>query len=219
MRLKTMLLLVIAIIPATALAMGLGEIQLNSGLNEPFDARIELVSVTDEELETLDVTLASEQAFERYDLPRPFHLQGLQFEVVDTGDSAYVHVTSREPMREPFVTLLVEADWANGRLLREYTVLLDPPVFDQAAQPAATQPAAVTQPTPTVEQPAQPAPAPATQTYEQSYTTGTVVETPEPAAVPEEAGPYPAVEPYTAPDGTYGRIQRGETLSEIALQL
>lgn len=197
---------VMLLAPCTALALGLGEIEARSALNERFDARIPLVSATPEELETLEVMLASREAFERYGISRPFELQSLRFEIVTDGAAApYVQISSREPIREPFLTFLVEADWASGRLLREYTVLLDPPVFDEQAQPPAAQ---------------APAAAPA-DTRTETRTTGTVLQTaPQPEArPPAEPGAYPDTPPYTAPEGTYGRIKRGETLSGIARKL
>lgn len=198
----------LAAVPVTVFAMGLGEIRLESALNQNLDARIELVSPTLNELDTLEVRLADRAAYERYGLERSAVLQTLRFKVVREGDRAYVHITSTELVREPFLTFLVEADWAQGRLLREYTVLLDPPVFAQApaAEPAPVQaPAATAEPS---VMPYEPAAQPAT--VEQ----GTVLNAQ--PAMPTEA---PQTAPYTAPEGTYGRIQRGETLSEIALAI
>lgn len=195
-------------VPVTVFAMGLGEIRLDSALNQKLDARIELVSPTLNELDTLEVRLAEPAAYERYGLERSAVLQTLRFKVVREGDHAYVHITSTELVREPFLTFLVEADWAQGRLLREYTVLLDPPVFAQA--PAA-EPAPVQAPAATAEPTVEPYVPPAqTQTVEQ----GTVLDMQ--SAMPSEA---PQTAPYTAPEATYGRIQRGETLSEIALAI
>ena len=112
-------------------ALGLGDIRLSSALNEPLRAEIELLSVMPEELGNLDVVLASTETFERYGLDRPLFLQQLVFKVVPSGvvEGNVVTVTSQEPVTEPFITFLVEATWARGRLLREYTMLLDPPTF------------------------------------------------------------------------------------------
>ena len=111
-------------------AIGLGDINLDSALNEPLRAEIELLSATPEEMANLKVALASAETFERYGLDRPFYLQGIEFNIVSSGpNSAVVQIRSRAPITEPFLTFLVEATWASGRLLREYTVLLDPPTY------------------------------------------------------------------------------------------
>ena len=111
-------------------ALGLGDIELRSALNQPLDAEIQLVSATPEELSNLTVGLASRATFDRYGLDRPAYLDGITFRV-GTNDLGrpVILVNSRRPMTEPFVTMLVEAIWARGRLLREYTVLLDPPIL------------------------------------------------------------------------------------------
>lgn len=126
-------------------ALGLGEIRLDSALNEPLRAEIELISATPEELANLEISLASSETFARYGLERSFDLQDVQFEVMSSGrpDGNYVRVTTRTPVTEPFLTFLVEATWRQGRLLREYTVLLDPPTF---APPAASEPERVAAP-------------------------------------------------------------------------
>ncbi|WP_405224019.1 FimV/HubP family polar landmark protein [Lentisalinibacter sediminis] len=124
----------------TAQALGLGDIRLESALNEPFRAQIELLSVTPEELEGLTVQLASTETFRRYGIDRPSFLSGFRFEIRQlSGDRGVVRITSREPVTEPFVTFLAEAIWPRGRLLREYTVLLDPPTFasEEATEQAA----------------------------------------------------------------------------------
>jgi len=124
----------------TAQALGLGDIRLESALNEPFRAEIELLSVTPEELEGLTVQLAPTETFQRYGIDRPPFLSGFRFEIRQlSGDRGVVRITSREPVTEPFVTFLAEAVWPRGRLLREYTVLLDPPTFasEETAEQAA----------------------------------------------------------------------------------
>lgn len=128
---KSVLLILLFAVSTGAMALGLGNIELNSGLNQPFDARIELLSPTASELDSLNVALANIDAFDRAGIERPFILSSLRFEVLqsETGQD-YIHVTSRETLREPFLNFLLEASWSNGRLFREYTVLLDPPLYD-----------------------------------------------------------------------------------------
>ena len=183
-----------------AWALGLGDIRLSSALNQPLRAEIELLAATPEELNNLTVQLASQDTFDRYDLDRPIFLTSLNFEIVRSGnaDGNVIRVTSSEPITEPFVTFLVEASWSRGRLLREYTLLLDPPTF--APPPSTQQTEAVTAPTRSapadsgqIQRPApqpqpQPAPPPPTQTVRPP------VQAPAPAAPqpqPQAAEPAP----------------------------
>ena len=139
-------LALVLLLSGNAWALGLGEIRLDSVLNAPMRAQIELLSATPEELDNLQVELASQETFERYGLDRPYYLQDLRFEVVKSGSSQgnYIRISSSKPITEPFLTFLVEAMWSRGRLLREYTVLLDPPTFApppaEETQPAVTAP-------------------------------------------------------------------------------
>src|SRR5580692_11370857 len=116
--------------PSSSWALGRGEIHLNAALNEPMNAEIDLIAATPDELTALRATLASREAFTRYGIDRPPFLSTLTFKVgkgKDGRDALLVHSTDAIP--EPFVTFLVEVNWARGRLMREYTVLLDPPVY------------------------------------------------------------------------------------------
>ena len=155
MMLMACLLSLSSLWPSLSQALGLGEIHLNSALNEPMNAEIDLIAATPDELTALRATLAGRDAFTRYGIDRPPFLSSLTFKVgksKDGRDVLLVHSTDAIP--EPFVTFLVEVNWARGRLMREYTVLLDPPVYTpgenaNAAAPvtapttAATPPAAV----------------------------------------------------------------------------
>ncbi len=117
-------------LPTVASALGLGEIELQSALNQRLDAEIPLRGVPAEQIDNIEVKLASEKAFQDVGLERPFSLTKLRFRVRQSDQDRYfVHVTSSEPIAEPFLSFLVRVDWPNGNLLREYTVLLDPPVF------------------------------------------------------------------------------------------
>lgn len=130
--------------PMTLHALGLGEIHLNSALNQPFDAEIELIAPSAEELLGLKVGLASPDLFARQNMERPAYLAGFQFSVRHGRDgSVAIKITSDRSVTEPFVTLLVEASWERGRLVREYTVLLDPPVF-MPAEPESSAPPVTT---------------------------------------------------------------------------
>src|ERR1700722_3100819 len=146
--------------PSMARALGLGEIHLNSALNEPMNAEIELIAAAPDELTALRAALASREAFTRYGIDRPPFLSTLTFKVgkgKDGRDALLVRSTDAIP--EPFVTFLVEVNWARGRLMREYTVLLDPPVYTPGETASSAAP--VTAPTSAPAPVRRPAPAPA----------------------------------------------------------
>ncbi|MBD3641596.1 MAG: hypothetical protein HUJ18_11435 [Marinobacter sp.] len=113
-----------------AQALGLGEIELQSYLNEPLDAEIVLPQSRGVSPGDVLVNIASDSAYERVGLDRNQFLSKLRFEVVTgTDGNLVVNVSSREPLREPYLNFLLELSWPNGRLMREYAVLVDPPVY------------------------------------------------------------------------------------------
>ncbi|MFO7528834.1 MAG: FimV/HubP family polar landmark protein [Marinobacter sp.] len=113
-----------------AQALGLGEIELQSYLNEPLDAEIVLPQSRGVSPGDILVNIASDTAYERVGLDRNQFLSKLRFEVVTgTDGNLVVNVSSREPLREPYLNFLLELTWPNGRLMREYAVLVDPPVY------------------------------------------------------------------------------------------
>ena len=130
MRLRFSCVFLLVLLPGLVQALGLGELDLDSGLNEPFEARIELLSATADELADLKVLLADQEAFQRAGIPRELMLTKLRFEVSEseTGPD-YIRIYSRDPISEPFLNFLLEISWSKGRLFREYTVLLDPPIY------------------------------------------------------------------------------------------
>ena len=150
--------------PSLSWALGLGEIHLNSALNEPMNAEIDLIAAGPDELAALRAALAPKEAFTRYGIDRPPFLSTLTFKVAKSKDGRDVlQVRSTDSIPEPFVTFLVEVNWARGRLMREYTVLLDPPVYTpgERASSAAPVAAATTAPTaPAAAPPARSRPAP-----------------------------------------------------------
>ena len=144
-----------------AYTLGVGDITVNSALNQPLDAEIKLFSVRPGESDNIRVTLGSLKDFANAGIERPLVVSFLKFKVVDNKDgSASIKVTSTKPIKEPFLDFLVEVDWAGGRLIREYTMLLDPPVFAQR-KAAPVQAPVVSTPAPaTVAAPQVVAPAP-----------------------------------------------------------
>jgi len=113
-----------------AQALGLGEIELQSWLNEPLDAEISLRQSAGVDPGDVFVNVAPESAYQRVGLERNQFLSKLKFEVVTGSDgNLAINVSSREPVREPYLNFLLELTWPNGRLMREYAVLVDPPVY------------------------------------------------------------------------------------------
>ncbi|MEO6170700.1 MAG: fimbrial protein FimV, partial [Lysobacter sp.] len=123
MRAAVVLALVIA--TSSAAALGLGQIQLKSKLGEPLLAEIPIVSSDPSELENLRAGLASPETFARIGLQRPQGvLADLQFvPALDSAGRPVIRVTSAVPIAEPLLTFLVEVDWGQGRLVREYSTL------------------------------------------------------------------------------------------------
>jgi pilus assembly protein FimV len=115
--------------PLGANALGIGEIHLHSALNQTVSAEIPLVLSGDDALDEIQITLASPETFARAGIDRPSFLTKLRFVAIPRRQGGYaIQVTSTEVIREPFLNFLVEVNWPQGRILREFTVLLDPPV-------------------------------------------------------------------------------------------
>ena len=138
--------LVLAIAAASALSSGmaqaleLGELTLKSKQNQPLLAEIELLDVKDLTAAQVVPSLAPEQEFSKAGVPRPAFLDDLRFTpIINADGKSVLRVTSSQPLSEPFVNFLVQVMWPNGRLMRDYSVLLDPAQFSpQAAAAAAT---------------------------------------------------------------------------------
>jgi FimV-like protein len=193
--------------PSASWALGLGEIHLNSALNEPMNAEIDLLAATPDDMAALRANLASRDAFTRYGIDKPPFLASFTFTVGKSKDGRDVlQVRSADAIPEPFVTFLVDVNWAQGHLLREYTVLLDPPAYTPGARTSPSVPvtapstAATAPPVPTPGPVPTPAPAPAT------------------TAAPLATSPgRRAAPPATAADGANGiSVGKGDTLIKIA---
>ncbi len=223
--------ILIALLPFTAAALGLGNISLNSALNEPFAADIPLQSVGTTDLNQVNVSLASNDTFERYDLDKPAFLNDFKFSITENeSGEPIVRIVSAAPVAEPFVTLLVDIKWPSGRLLREYTVLLDPPIFESAAVPLNVTAAETVAPveldtagqverqSEPVQQSAKPSVQPSGQVISAAPAAADPVESVPAtetvsAPVTQERAPQAASAPMAA--GTY-MAQRGDTLWQIA---
>ncbi len=118
--------------PAAGHALGLGKLSVTSALDEPLEAEIALATVAESELGSVEVDLGSRSDFARAGVDLPSYLQQLQFEATTNanGDSV-IRITSEGPLSEPFLHFLVAVEWAGGKLIREYTALLDPPLYAQ----------------------------------------------------------------------------------------
>ncbi|AQQ68215.1 hypothetical protein Mag101_11630 [Microbulbifer agarilyticus] len=212
-----------------ALALGLGEIKVNSTLNQPLDAEIKLLQTRGLGENEIKVRLASLEDFERAGVERGYSLDGIRFDVDYSSGQPMVRITSRSPIREPFLNFLVETRWPSGRLLREYTLLMDLPAFstNTASQPVRAAErerqqvqrnnAPVQRPIqPTVERTPEPV-VPAEQTAPVSAVEETVEEQVQQPIFEEPAEEY--IEPQTSTESgsrVYGPVEANKTLWEIA---
>jgi pilus assembly protein FimV len=179
-------------------AIGLGDIEIQSSLNAPLKAVIELTSASKQELDELKVVIAPRASFEKMGISRQAILDDVKFSVQQpAGGLPVILVTTRQPVREPFLDFLIEASWSKGRLLRQYTLLVDPPVTMPAAPPAQRTPVRqAPSPSPEVKRIQPPARVP--------------------AASPLTSIPIPAA---SGNGDKYGPVKRNETLWDIAKRL
>ena len=147
--LARILVLLVLWSPLAVHALGLGEIDTHSALNQPLQAEIELLSVRPDEIDSIVAKLASNATFEQAGVERISALSNLRFKVEQkpNGDH-YIRVYTQELIKEPFLNFLIEVNWSAGHLLREYTVLLDPPVLTNASPPRIQTPTAKVTPAP-----------------------------------------------------------------------
>ena len=223
------LTMLLVLVSAPAWALGLGQLQLKSKLGEPLLAEIPVISADPAELENLQARLADPETFLRVGLPLPDRMvSDLRFALVyDGAGKPLIQVTSPGPVAMPMLTFLLEVDWGDGRLVREYSVLLaEPEAVAAASQPVIQAPAAapstaivrdaapIASAVPSAPAAPQPRPQPA----------------PLPAAVPMNPAPAPPVATptpiaATAPvaaisaNAASRTVQAGDTLSGVAAQL
>ena len=201
--------LAIAVLAISALqanfasAMGLGNLSIKSALNQPLNAEIKLLDTGDLDPTQIKVQLATTEDFERAGVDRDYFLTNLQFTVsMDGQGGGVIRVSTREPVIEPYLNFVIEARWPNGRLLREFAVLLDPPTFGANRAPTPVAPA-TSSGIATVQN--------AKKTQVQPPTVSTETETS--AAAPSGDMSMPG----TGTPGEY-RIQAYDTLSKIAVR-
>lgn len=186
-------------------ALSLGGIQVKSALDEPLKAEITLNSVDAETLESLEVTLGSTEDFQRAAVPRTEFLQALQFSVTEEGGEPVVQITTEQPVKEPFLHFLIAAEWSGGKLVREYTGLLDPPLYT-ADEPAPVE---------------APAGGEVTAMEETGEMATTEMETaePEPAETSDTSGASSTMTAAPGRSAEFGPTQDGDTLWAIASKL
>ena len=208
-------------------ALGLGDIELHSALNEPLNAEVRLLAEQPGELNNAVVRLAPNDEFARAGIDRSGVLSDINFTIARHDDgTSVVKITSTQPIREPFLDFIVQLRWQSGQLLREYTVLLDPPVFgEEKAAPVsapvvespAAPAAAVTAPVPAPEQESAPAPTAATEAPASQAKAPAPRQSQQRAAA--AAASAKAAQAGMAGAKSYGPTRRTETLWTIASSL
>ncbi|MBP7711929.1 MAG: hypothetical protein KA217_05615 [Gammaproteobacteria bacterium] len=207
--------------PQGASALALGDLKVRSSLNEPFEAEIDLLSVRGDDLADLRAKLASPEEFLRAGVDRPYVLSRLRFKVEERpGGKAVLKVSTRQPVKEPFLNFLLEMNWPQGRLVREYTALLDPPVYGAAATARVQGPVVRAKPEPlppplempVAEGPARPEPV---KPVEVQPPPAAVAAEPKAASEGAKAA-APAPEPKVGGAESYGPVRSGDTLWSIA---
>lgn len=185
-------------------ALGLGDIELKSNLNDPLDAEIRLIQLQGLSAGEILPTLASNDDFRRAGVERSFFLSNIEFRVVEAaaGDLR-IRLSTRQAVREPFLNFLVEVNWPSGRLLKEYTVLLDPPVFDTGLAVDALDISSTEPPQADLSAP-----------EATDITTATVIDAELETLAAE---PAPSVRPQEQLAANEYRVQRNDTLWEVAL--
>ncbi len=219
-----LMLMALLLSPSMSWALGLGEIHLNSALNEPLNAEIDLIAAAPDELTALRATLAGKDSFTRYGIDKPPFLNTLSFKVGKSKEGRDVLlVRSTDSIPEPFVTFLVEVNWARGRLMREYTVLLDPPVYTPGERASTAAPVTAASSAPaTPAAPARRAPAAGGATPADS-TPSKPARVSRATRAPGDTGDIAPVNDSGEATGTLSgnsyRVGKGDTLTKIARSL
>ncbi len=237
--LSIVLLAAMVLFLPAAKAAGLGRLSVHSELGQALNAEVEVPAVGRDEGPSLQVRLASQAAFKQANLEFNPALTRLRFDLDTRPDGSFVvHISSAQTISEPYLDLLLELTWNGGRVLREYTVLLDPPGLHEGPQivapvvaPSAAVAAPSNPPEPAAAAPlaAAPAPergpaaAPAPSTAPSAAPAAAAeVPAPAPVAAAPEAAPKPAPARAAAPVPEAApavlHVRPGDTLGKIALQ-
>ena len=185
-------------------ALALGRVTVLSGLGEPLRADIDIPEINADEVASLRATIASPEAFRAAGFEFNPSLAGVQISLQRRADGRhFLRLTSSRVVNEPFMDLILEASWSSGRVVRDYTMLFDPPTMRPAAPPVAAQ---VSPAAPSARAPA-PAPAPATSSRAAQQRQATA-----PGSTPSAA---PASRPPSG-DSKQVTVQNGDTAGKIA---
>ena len=199
-------------------ALGLGRMAVQSALGESLRAEIDVTSITPEEASSLRVRIAPPEAYRAAGVDYGLVLSGTQVTLARRADGRpYLRIVSDRVVQEPFVDVILELSWASGRLVREYTMLLDPPTARTAAAPAPA-PAPVS-PVISAAPPAAAAPSQAPRAAAAATAQRATAPAAAPAAAPSPAAPRaprPATAAASAEPGDEYRVRGGDTLYRIA---
>ena len=200
---------------SNALALGLGRLTVQSALGETLRAEIDVTSLSPEEAGSLRARVAGPDAYQRAGIDYNAVLPATQAVLQRRPDGRpFLRLTSDRVVQEPFVDVILEMSWSSGRLVREYTLLFDPPTMARAPAPVAPQTApsiapAAPAPAPVAAAPAlPPAPAP------RPAATPAPAPTPAPRPAAAEPAPVAAARPAAASDEY--QVRSGDSLSKIA---
>jgi len=148
---RWVIVIMMALFPIASHALALGKLKVHSALNEPLNAEIAFTTITDKELKGLNVSLASRADFDAAGVDRLPFLSQIKFTIQKKPDGQYyLQLRTEQPVDEPYLHLLMQVDWPGGRLVREYTALIDPP-YQIAGKAAPVEAPTVTAPAPTPE--------------------------------------------------------------------
>lgn len=195
-------------LPSAAYAVGMGGINVSSALGEPLKAEIELVAVSKAEKGRLTARLASPEVYKNIGMDYPSGLPRLKFEIESrVNGEPYLRLTTPKPVNEPFVSMLVELSWPTGKLLREYTFLLDPPGY-KVKQPQAAKVEPVI---PVIEAPAKQEPVSLLPVPQEGEATAAIVTSaPLKEEAPLEEEEAPSEEEKTSPEEEEAQPEEGE---------
>ena len=222
----------LSLLPAASWALGLGRLNVQSALGESLRAEIDITSLTPEESASLQVKVAS---------PETYRAAGVDYNQVlgatsivlqrRTDGRSFLKITSDRSVQEPFIDVILDLAWSSGRLVREYTLLFDPPSSTRTpaqtvaptmdSVPPAPAPRPAPAPVPAAAAPKPPAPvveASAPKPRAKPAPVASAASVPAPVAAPVPAPAEPVAERPSAPARSAQgiRVQRGDSLSKIA---